>query len=356
METNIISLLSEQITDPKEMIRQGDLTIQDTDKSTVKKPEDKPKNPENKVKKPSPEDKVKKPKPEDKVKQLKPEEDKSTESDIKNPVNVAGNLIRISSIKRDWINPVLIRDLERVTKLAKIGDVVITTGQSNHDKYTINGNISLHWYGCAIDIAKFIVNGKSITLASNPELFTTLGNILVEKLKSVGYKFYDQAAGGGYLWQTMEGGNHYNHIHVSNTTNIKRIKKQTNFLNTEYYSNHKKLITAINVLHDFSTVSPSKQFKTFRKWYNDDEEAAAKYFKLVCDSILKQLKLDKTNLKLTKTDTQTLNGLKQLMQLMYTSLKTNSLQGYTITYKYYDDYINGWKSKSLNFNWNYFKN
>ena len=78
METNIISLLSEQITDPKEMIRQGDLTIQDTDKSTVKKPEDKPRNPENKVKKPDPEDKVKKPKPEDKVKQPKPEEDKST--------------------------------------------------------------------------------------------------------------------------------------------------------------------------------------------------------------------------------------------------------------------------------------
>lgn len=351
METNIISLLSEQITDPKEMVRQGDLTIQDTDKSTVKKPDS-----DDAVKKPSPDDEVKKPDPDDAVKKPSPEDDKPTESDIKNPVNVAGNLIRTSSIKSDWINPVLIRDLERVTKLAKIGDVVITTGQSNHDKYTIDGNISMHWYGCAVDIAKFIVNGKSITLASSPKLFTTLGNILVEKLKSIGYKFYDQSSGGGYLWQTKIGGNHFHHVHVSNTTNIERIKKQTYFLNTEYYSNHKKLITAIDILHDFSTVNPAKQFKTFRKWYNDDEEAAAKYFKLVCDSILKQLKLDKTNLKLTKTDTQTLKNLKQLMQLMYTSLKTNSLEGYTFTYKYYDDYINGWKSKSLNFNWNYFKN
>lgn len=121
----------------------------------------------------------------------------------------------------DKLNRALLNDINRAAQSAGV-KVTITTGKTGHSKKTKDGNISRHDSNQAVDIA--ILDGINSDGASNPTngnpKFRELGDKLVAKLESMGYKRNAEGKANpkAVLWQTNIGGNHFNHIHVSNTT------------------------------------------------------------------------------------------------------------------------------------------
>jgi hypothetical protein len=123
-------------------------------------------------------------------------------------------------LKNDEVNDALLQDLQTAGKKA---DVVlkITTAKSDHSVNTKDGNKSRHGFQTAVDIA--ILNGKGADGASNStngsKEFRENGNKVKDVLVSMGYKWNtEKGHTKAVLWQTDTGGNHYNHLHVSNKT------------------------------------------------------------------------------------------------------------------------------------------
>lgn len=125
-----------------------------------------------------------------------------------------------NDIQNDNINPALINDLKTASDyIQKNGNknfyTVITSAQSDHKTFVKGSKTvkSRHASGLAIDIA----NISNVTFRSNPQEFKRLGDMLVNVLKSMGYEQVTSEKGveKTILWQTTD---HYNHIHVSNTT------------------------------------------------------------------------------------------------------------------------------------------
>jgi hypothetical protein len=118
------------------------------------------------------------------------------------------------------INPKLISDIIKALKSINMSGT-ITTARTGHNRLTVDGNISRHWAGNGVDLA--ILNGvgnpdgkKSNGGVGNAN-FMADGDRLVAALQTLGYKFGERGNKKGYLWRTSIGGNHFNHIHVSNT-------------------------------------------------------------------------------------------------------------------------------------------
>ena len=107
----------------------------------------------------------------------------------------------------DKINDVLLSDINAATKAAGLTKTSITTAVSGHKSTTTSGNPSRHTGGTAVDIA--IINGSAITKDT--------GDKLVAQLKGMGYDTSGSESGHpkAVLWQVA---NHFNHVHVSNTT------------------------------------------------------------------------------------------------------------------------------------------
>jgi hypothetical protein len=122
----------------------------------------------------------------------------------------------------DQLNQPLLDDLQ--TAASKAGVVVtITTAKSGHPNLTKNGRPSRHATNTAVDIA--ILDGISAGGASNEtngnSQFRELGNRVQKELLNMGYA--SNVEGGNQkavLWQTSTGGNHYNHLHVSNKEGV----------------------------------------------------------------------------------------------------------------------------------------
>lgn len=85
--------------------------------------------------------------------------------------------------------------------------LTITTG-TNHNRMTVNGNVSAHWDGFAGDIA---MSGKALTRAGRQALI--LAGMDPRKAAKVKGGLFNI---GGYqiIFNTTEGGNHWNHLHV----------------------------------------------------------------------------------------------------------------------------------------------
>ena len=121
----------------------------------------------------------------------------------------------------DKLNKALLDDINRAAQSVGV-KVTITTGKTGHSKKTKDGNLSRHDTNQAVDIA--ILDGIGSGNATGPNdgtpKFRELGNKLVAKLESMGYKRNVEGRSNpkAVLWQTNTGGNHFNHIHVSNTT------------------------------------------------------------------------------------------------------------------------------------------
>ena len=120
----------------------------------------------------------------------------------------------------DEVNKALLDDLQTAASKANI-IVTVTTAKSGHSEKTVTGNQSRHGKQTAVDIATInnigsgnATDGKN----GNPE-FRTLGNRLKDALVSMGYKLNVESGNDkAVLWQTNTGGNHFNHLHVSNNT------------------------------------------------------------------------------------------------------------------------------------------
>lgn len=126
-----------------------------------------------------------------------------------------------SDLKNDEVNEPLLVDLQ---KAGEIADVVltITTAKSDHDYYVEDSNRkSRHMAQTAVDIAKLDGQGSAgATNSSNGrEEFRNKGNKVKDALVAMGYTWNTESGNPkAVLWQTNTGGNHYNHLHVSNKT------------------------------------------------------------------------------------------------------------------------------------------
>ncbi len=119
-----------------------------------------------------------------------------------------------SDSKYDEVNSDLLDDLQKAGEATGIV-LTITTASKGHSKYTTTGNESRHGFGTAVDIS--ILNGVK---ASDPK-FKEYGDKLKDELVSMGYTWNSESGNPkAVLWQTSVGGNHYNHVHVSNKSGV----------------------------------------------------------------------------------------------------------------------------------------
>lgn len=132
-----------------------------------------------------------------------------------------GNVKVDGDISTDKINSYLLDDLKKASRQTGV-KIQITTAKSDHSKGTINGNTSRHYTNQAVDIAK--LNGQGSNNASNEKngsaQFRADGNKIKDALVKMGYNWNGEGKSNpkAVLWQTNIGGNHFNHLHVSNTT------------------------------------------------------------------------------------------------------------------------------------------
>ena len=120
----------------------------------------------------------------------------------------------------DSVNKPLLDDLNTASKAAGI-TTTITTAKTGHSDNTVTGNKSRHGQQTAVDIA--ILNGVGSGGATNSSNgnaeFRSLGDKLKDALVSMGYTLNSESGNSkAVLWQTNTGGNHFNHLHVSNNS------------------------------------------------------------------------------------------------------------------------------------------
>lgn len=118
----------------------------------------------------------------------------------------------------DEVNKALLDDLQKAGEATNIV-ITITTAKTGHSDKTVSGRRSRHADQIAVDIA--ILNGIGSGNASNSSngnpQFRELGNRLKDALVQLGYTWNTESGNEkAVLWQTNTGGNHYNHLHVSN--------------------------------------------------------------------------------------------------------------------------------------------
>lgn len=116
---------------------------------------------------------------------------------------------------RDKVNKALLDDLEIAAKNADIY-ITVTTISSGHSDYTKSGNKSRHSYGAAVDVA--VING----VGSKDPKFLELGDKLRDELINLGYSNnVESGKKKAVIWRTNIGGNHFNHLHISNVEGIR---------------------------------------------------------------------------------------------------------------------------------------
>lgn len=120
----------------------------------------------------------------------------------------------------DSVNKPLLDDINAASKAAGI-TTTITTASTGHPSNTVTGNPSRHTKKTAVDIAVLngIGSGGATNSANGNSEFRSLGNKLKDALVSMGYTLNTESGNDkAVLWQTNTGGNHYNHLHVSNNS------------------------------------------------------------------------------------------------------------------------------------------
>lgn len=123
-------------------------------------------------------------------------------------------------ISNDPINRALLDDLEQAASAAGVRPR-ITTVKSDHPSAKTDES-SRHKSNQAVDIAKIdgIGSDNATSSSTGNAQFREKGNKLKDALVKMGYVWNpnDESANPkAILWQTNIGGNHFNHLHVSNT-------------------------------------------------------------------------------------------------------------------------------------------
>ena len=124
-------------------------------------------------------------------------------------LNLSNTVTDNDGTSNDLISTVLLNDINTAAKNANL-KITVTTAVSNHREMTSSGHPSRHTTGSAVDIA--MINGKSVSNANRAD-----ADALVSQLKNMGYDSSGNESGHPkeVLWQVPE---HYDHVHVSNTT------------------------------------------------------------------------------------------------------------------------------------------
>jgi hypothetical protein len=114
------------------------------------------------------------------------------------------------------LEPVLLAYLSRMAALTG-RRIVVTTG-SNHSQFTVDGNVSDHWDGHAADLGNEANGGvpgndrnffACLVLGGTPE------DRASRLVRSGGLiTLYHAGLRIQCIWKTLEGGDHYTHVHV----------------------------------------------------------------------------------------------------------------------------------------------
>jgi peptidoglycan hydrolase-like protein with peptidoglycan-binding domain len=140
------------------------------------------------------------------------------------------------STRSDSINKNILDDLQKAGEATGI-IITITTAVTGHSKYTKSGTISRHGAGAAVDVA--ILNGRGSNGAnsdtSGDQTFRQLGNKIKDYLvNNLGYSWnVEKGNTKAVLWQTSIGGNHYNHMHISNKSKDSSSQSNTPIASTK---------------------------------------------------------------------------------------------------------------------------
>jgi len=142
--------------------------------------------------------------------------------------------------QNDEVNQSLLQDIQKAAESVGI-IATITTAKTGHNYLTTSKNVSRHNFGTAVDVS--ILNGVGSGGATNGSngnaKFRELGNKLKNALVSMGYVWNTEVGNNkAVLWQTNTGGNHFNHLHISNKTGSS--EKEPDNMNIEPDSDTKK--------------------------------------------------------------------------------------------------------------------
>ena len=117
--------------------------------------------------------------------------------------------------QNDSVNKPLLDDLQTAAKSVGL-TVTITTAKTGHAD-----NGKRHSKQTAVDIALIngIGSGGATNATNGNEKFREMGTKLKDALVSMGYTWNVESGNPkAVLWQTNTGGNHFNHLHVSNNS------------------------------------------------------------------------------------------------------------------------------------------
>jgi hypothetical protein len=125
--------------------------------------------------------------------------------------------------RNDLVSKALLDDIQKAAD--SVGIVAtITTAKSGHNTHVKGSNrTSRHMKNIAVDISKLNgIGSEGATNSTNGNAeFRRLGNKLKNALVSMGYTWNRESGNDkAVLWQTNTGGNHYNHLHISNRTGV----------------------------------------------------------------------------------------------------------------------------------------
>ena len=195
----------------------------------------------------------------------------------------------------DSVNKSLLDDLQSAAE--SVGIVAtITTAKSGHPATVQGSNTpSRHMDGTGVDIS--ILNGIGSGGATNAtngnSQFRELGHKLKNVLVSMGYVLNKESGNSkAVFWQTNEGGNHFNHLHVSNQNDTPTEPETTNTSTTgstetdDSTSRNQKFISriakpllkAIGIEEQHSHTS-NKSLKSKEKKVNENIEKIKKLLK-----------------------------------------------------------------------------
>jgi hypothetical protein len=119
-------------------------------------------------------------------------------------------------------NPITKMTLDYLRKMSKtVGKPIKVTTGTNHDKFTVNGNVSDHFSGHAADIGMIANGGKNdsptgdrIMEACCLEAGDTRQGAKAKAQSGGLFTFTHGNQRIQCIWKTNEGGNHHDHVHV----------------------------------------------------------------------------------------------------------------------------------------------
>lgn len=113
------------------------------------------------------------------------------------------------------IQKVTLNFVAGVAARARGGGIRVTTG-TNHNRLTVNGNVSDHWDGHATDIAVPIDSHRGDVIATAALVQAGVPAARARQMAKRG-GLYTLTHGGlriQVIWKTYQGGNHHNHVHI----------------------------------------------------------------------------------------------------------------------------------------------